>query len=144
MKRWRAAQLRRRDQRGVLSVELVLLTPVLMGAILTIIGAFRYVEARDQVSSVANIAGRAASLSDNQGDAVAEGQRAARQALGERGESCAVLRVDVAAGGFKPGGNIRVTVTCVADLSDVVGFGLPGSRTFTSTAVVPIESHRVL
>ena len=50
--------------------------------------------------------------------------------------------VDIDAGDFNAGGTVRATVACTADLSDLVGIGLPGSKTFTFTAVVPLEEHR--
>ena len=60
----------------------------------------------------------------------------------ERGQACTDLKVDIDAGDFNPGGNVRATVTCTADLSDLAGIGLPGSKTFRFTAVVPLEQHR--
>lgn len=134
---------RRADERGSMSVELVFLTPVLVGCVLAMVGGFRMVEAKDQVSSTAHIAARAASLANDPASAATEGRRAARDALADRGQSCAELNVSVA-GTVTPGGAIRVRVTCRADLSDVVGFGLPGSKTFSDEATVPIDSHRVV
>jgi Flp pilus assembly protein TadG len=135
---------RRREENGFMAVELVMLTPLLLGAIMIIIGASRYVDARDQVSAAAFAAGRAASLTSNADEAYQRGRAAAAGALAERGPSCATLRVGVNTANFTPGGSVRVTVTCVADLSDVVGFGLPGHKAFTITAVVPIDVHRVM
>ena len=134
----------RRDARGFMAVELVMMTPLLLAAIMTIVGASRYVEARDQVSAAAYTAGRAASLTSDTADAHHQGQAAAAAALADRGRSCATLRVRLDTAGFTPGGTVRVTVTCIADLSDVVGFGIPGHHRFTTTAVVPIDAHRVM
>ncbi len=127
-----------------MSIEMVLLIPALVACILAVAAGARYVDARAQTSSAAFVAARAASLTQNQEAAVAAGREAASRSLAERGQACARLTVRIDAGEFHPGGQLRATVTCVADLSDLTGFGLPGHKSFTSTAVVPIEEHRVL
>lgn len=135
---------RRRDESGSLSVEMVILTPVLVGCILTIAGGARLVEAEFQVSHAASVAARAASLESAVDSAVDAGTSAAARSLADRGQACTSLDVRIDASQFQPGGQLRATVTCHADLSDLVGFGLPGAKSVTATAVVPIESHRVL
>ncbi len=127
-----------------MSIEMVVLTPILVGCILTIAGGSRFVEASDQVEAAAAIAARAASLETNADGAVAAGRAAAQRALTDRGRSCAELNVMIDPGAFDAGGAVHATVTCRADLSDLAGFGLPGGRTFTASAVVPIDRHRVL
>ena len=62
--------------------------------------------------------------------------------MAERGHACAHMKVNIDAGHFAPGGSVRATVSCTSDLSDLVGFGLPGSTTFRFTAVAPLEKHR--
>jgi Flp pilus assembly protein TadG len=135
---------RRRNQRGTMSLEMVVLTPVLVGCILTIAAGARFVEAADQVDAAAAVAARAASLEANAAAASAAGESAAYRALTDRGRSCVRLDVGVDSDAFEAGGVVRATVTCHADLSDLAGFGLPGSRSFTATYVVPLEAHRVI
>ena len=132
----------RRNERGSMAIEAVLLTPVLVAAIIMIATGSRYVDARSQANHAAYAAARAASLTTNQEAAVQAGRKAAEHSMAERGRACAGLRVDIDAGDFNPGGTVRATVACTADLSDLVGIGLPGSKTFTFTAVVPLEQHR--
>jgi len=127
-----------------MSVETVVLTPVLVGCILTIAGGARFIEASDQVRAAAAIAARAASLETTADAAVAAGRTAAQRSLADRGRSCVDLDVVVDPGAFTAGGAVWATVTCRADLSDLAGFGLPGSKTFTASAVVPLDQHRVL
>lgn len=133
-----------RNENGALSLEMVLLTPVVVGCILTIAGGARYVESASQVGAASAIAARAASLESGPEAAAAAGRTAARQALTDRGAACVDLEVDVDVSRFRSGGAVTATVTCRADLSDVVGFGLPGSKTFTDSAVAPLDRHRVL
>lgn len=135
---------RSRDHRGSTSLEVVVLTPVLVACILVTAAGARYIDARGQTSAASYAAARAASLTSNQQAAVAAGRSAAVNSLGDRGQACTELVVTIDASDFAPGGDLRATVTCVANMSDLAGFGLPGSKTFTSTAVVPIEAHRVL
>ena len=132
------------DERGSMSIELVLLTPLLVACILIIAAGARYVDARGQTVSAAFAAARAASLATDRQAAVAAGRTAAERSMVERGHACSRLNVRIDAAEFKPGGRLRATVTCIADLSDLSGFGLPGHRSFTAAAIVPIEKHRVL
>ena len=104
----------------------------------------RYVDARGQTISAAFAAASAASLTTDRQAAVAAGRTAAARSLAERGQACATLTVRIDAGGVPAGRPIRATITCVADLSDLTGLGLPGHKSFTATAIVPIEQHRVL
>jgi Flp pilus assembly protein TadG len=133
-----------RVQTGSISIELMIVTPMLVAMIFTIVGASRYVDARDDVSVAAFAAARAASLQPDPAGAAVAGQRAARQTLSSRGKACQILTVIVDTTGFRPGGQIDARVTCTANLSDVTGFGLPGSYTVTQTAVVPIDQTRVI
>lgn len=132
----------KRDDRGAMAIEVVILTPALVVAIMLIATGARYVDARGQTNHAAYAAARAASLTTNQEAAVQAGTKAAEDSMVERGLACAHLNVGIDAGQFTPGGSVRATVTCTADLSDLVGFGLPGSKTFSFTAVVPLEEHR--
>lgn len=136
--------MKRRGERGSMSIEMVVLTPVLVGCIMVIAGGTRFVEASDQVEAAAAIAARAASLETNADAAVAAGRVAAQRALADRGASCVDLDVVLDVSGFRAGGAVRGTVTCRADLSDLAGFGLPGSKNFSASAVVPLDQHRVL
>ena len=134
----------RRDETGSMSLEMVLLVPILVGAILVIAGGARLVDARGHVGTAAAAAARAASLESDAGAAASAGKHAGSLAMSDGGPGCADLAVHLDTHAFRPGGYVRATVTCVADLSDLAGFGLPGSKTFTATSVVPIETHRVL
>lgn len=131
------------NERGAMAIEVVILTPALVAAIMVIAAGARYVDAQGQVNSAAYAAARAASLTTNQEAAVQAGTKAAERSMSQRGLACASLTVSIDAADFNPGGDIRAKIKCVADLSDVVGVGgIPGSKAFTFTAVVPLEEHR--
>jgi len=125
-----------------MSVELVLLTPALVACILLIAAGARYVTARGETTDAAYAAARAGSLATDPQSAQVAAQAAASRSLAMRGRSCTSLSVHVDASDFGPGGQVRTTVSCTADLSDLTGLGLPGHRVFTATAVVPLEQHR--
>ena len=133
-----------RDERGSTAVELVLMASVLVGFIITVVGAGRFVDGRSQVNDAAYAAARAASLAPTLDAARQAGQQAAQGSLADRGKACTSLTVSFDGTDFRAGGHIKAEVTCHADLRDVVGFGLPGTKSFTGTAVVPIEQYRNL
>ena len=136
--------MKRRNERGAMSIEIVLLVPVLIAAIMIIAGGARYIDARGQTNNAAFAAARAASLTTNQEAAVAAGRAAAQRSMADRGHACAELKVELDAHDFVPGGSVQATVTCITDLTDLAGFGLPGHKTFKATATVPLEVHRDL
>lgn len=133
---------RHRSERGVTAIEFVIVTPVLIAALLLMVGAARMAHARQQVESLAGDAARAASLERNTSASVARGQDVARRSAGELGLSCLVLNVDVDISSYEPGGVVTAHITCHTRLSDLGLVGFPGSKTFTANASVPIENYR--
>ena len=137
--------VRRRDESGVMAIELVLLAPVLvlLCGIIVMAGEFR--SAANDVSNAAYAAARAASYTSDPTSAQTAGEAAAVDSMANRGDACAQMTASINTSNFTPGGDIRVTVTCVASLAQITGFGIiPGHKTFTATAVVPIDTHRVM
>ena len=120
----------------------MLIAPVLMVILLFVVGLGRMAQARQQIESVAADSARAASLERNTGASAAVARAAAQRALGEAGVSCTSLSVAADLSGYQPGGQVRVTVSCTARLGDVALAGFPGSRTFSATSTVPIETYR--
>ena len=133
---------RRPGERGSTALELTLLAPVLLAVLMLVVGLGRMAHARQQVESIAADAARAASLARNPDASRDEARTAAELSRDNADLSCMPLDVQVNTGDYRPGGTIRVVVTCVADLSDVAVSGLPGHRTFTATAVAPLENFR--
>lgn len=136
------SQRRPRDSRGTAAVELVLIAPVLMLILLFVVGLGRMAHTRQQVESVAADAARTASLERNTDASAAAARTAAQASLGQAGVTCANLAVAVNLSGYQPGGQITVNVSCTAALTDVAMAGLPGTRTFTASSTVPIETYR--
>lgn len=131
-----------RNERGTAAIELVLITPVLLVILLFVVGLGRMAHARQQVESVAADAARAASLERNTALSADAARTAAEASLDAGGVSCTGLQVDVDISDYQPGGQVRVEVSCTAQLGDVALSGLPGSRLFTASSTVPIETFR--
>ena len=131
-----------RCQRGSTALELTLLAPVLLVVLMLVVGLGRMAHARQQVESIAADAARAASLARDPADSAHQARAAAELSRDAADLSCTSLDTHVDTGDYRPGGTVRVTVTCTADLADVAISGLPGRRAFTASSVVPIENYR--
>jgi Flp pilus assembly protein TadG len=138
IRRWAAP----RGERGSAALEMVVLAPVLIVILLFVVGLGRMAHADQQVQAGAADAARAASLERNTGASDAAARQAARDSLGQAGVSCTNLDVSVNLGSYEPGGQVSVTLKCTADLSSVAMAGFPGSKVFTATSTVPIETWR--
>lgn len=138
----RAQRHRQCDERGSAPVELTLLAPVLLVMLLFVVGLGRMAHASQQVESVSADAARAASLERNTAASTGVAHAAARSSLDRAGLSCVSMLVDVDVSNYQPGGAVRVTVSCTSRMSDVALAGFPGSRQFSSTSIVPIETWR--
>ncbi len=127
--------------RGSAALELVLLTPLLIGVLLAVVALGRLADARLVVTDAAHQAARAASLARTAGTARADARRTARAALDGASRSCTRPQVTVS-GDLTPGTAATATVSCTADLGDLTGLGLPGSVTVTGSAHSPVDQYR--
>jgi Flp pilus assembly protein TadG len=131
-----------RADEGTTSVELVLVAPVFLAALLLVVGLGRIVEAEGRVQGAARDAARAASVARSAVSAAEAARGAAAVNLADRGVSCTRFEVLVDTTNFRPGGQVRVSVACTADLSGLGLSGLPGSKTLRSEATAPLEQYR--
>ena len=134
--------MKRRSEVGSVSTELAVLTPLLIGFMLLAVYAGRVVQAEADVAHAAQEAARAASL---QGDpeAVEEAaQETAAANVSEGRVACRRLEVTADTDAFGAGGQVSVTVSCEASFADLALLAVPGTRTFTATAVEVIDTYR--
>ena len=124
------------------AIELVLMAPVLMVILLFVVGLGRMAHARQQIESVAADSARAASLERNTSQSAARGEVRRPEVARQAGVSCTEPARQRGLCDYQPGGQVRVTVSCQAQLADVALAGFPGSRVFTATSTVPIETYR--
>ena len=129
-------------QRGAVSTELAVLTPLLIGFMLLVVFAGRVAQAEGDVAHAAHEAARAASLVASPTAAAAAGEETAAANIADGGVGCRHLDVVVDTEEFGAGGQVTVTVTCEASFADVAMLAVPGSRTFTATAVEVIDTYR--
>lgn len=138
----------RRD-RGSVTTEMVLITPLVLVMLQFLVFVGRFVDARGDVVSAARDAARAASLQRNATAAEAIAQETVDATLDREGIRCAD-RPEVAvstsgpngSGGFVSGNFVRVRVECPVRYADLAWIGIPGARSSDHTAVEIIDVHR--
>lgn len=131
-----------RRESGAVTVELVLLAPVVFALLLFTVGLGRIEDADGVVTGAARDAARAASQAASAASAVSAARAAATGDLADG--PCRDVTVSVDTSGFTAGGLVRVRVACTAGLSDLALSGLPGHKTLTATASAPIETYRAV
>lgn len=141
MKRRHEAEPCRSDD-GSITVEMVLLAPLVFAFFCFVIGVGRLDEAHGQVVGAARDAARAASNARTATEAVAAANSAAHADLASTGLTCRQVNVHVATDQFTPGGLVQVTVSCTTDLADVTVSGLPGAKTLSASATAPLDTFR--
>jgi Flp pilus assembly protein TadG len=128
---------------GTMSLELVLLTPLLVAFMMLMVGLGLVVEAQSQVDGAARDAARAASIGRTTADADTAAREAATATLNGRKQRCRggpSTAVDFAE--WRPGGQVTVTVSCDIDLAGLSLIHLAPSKTMTGTATAPIDTLR--
>jgi Flp pilus assembly protein TadG len=132
----------RRNERGSVTAELVLLTPLLILILLFVVALGRLAGARLNVDGAAAQSARAASIARDPATASAVAQQTATAALSSDHVTCAQLTVNTATAQFAPGGSVAVTVTCTVGLSDLTGLRLPASESVSARASSVIDTYR--
>ena len=130
-----------RDDRGTLTVELVLLTPLLFALLAFLVGLGRAADARGRLIGAVRDAARAASIETTPAAAARAAQDTALANLSGAGLECRNPQVATDTSTFRPGGTVRVTIRCALDLSELVVSGLPGRTTLTADATAPLDRY---
>lgn len=141
MTRQRPGEPARRDD-GSITVEMVLLAPLLFAFFCFVIGLGRLDEAHGRLVGAARDAARAASDTRSPADAVTAATSTVQADLTGAGLTCRHTDIHVDTASFAPGGIVTVTVSCTADLADVTVSGLPGAKTLTAAANAPLDRYR--
>ena len=132
-----------RDERGMATVELVLMTPVLFLVLSFLVVAGRLTSVRGDVAAAARDAARAASRAATFEQATQDATRTAEASLGGRDVTCRDLAVELKdPAAFHPGGTVTVRVACDVSLADVAIPGLPGARTIEHRSIEVIDVYR--
>lgn len=128
--------------RGALSTELAVITPVVIGLVLFVVYAGRTVQAEADVAHAAYEAARAVTLTATPQTAETVAAEAAAANIAEGSVACQTLDVAVDTTDFEPGGQVTVTVACSAGFSDLTLLAVPGTRTFNASAVSVVDTYR--
>ncbi len=125
-----------------MTVELVLLTPVLVGLLCLTVAFGRIQNAQADIEAASRVAARAASIERTASTAQVAGERAAASEIHSSGYRCEPLRIDVDTSRFAADALVAATVECTVRLSDVTGMGIPSSRTLTARFSESIDRYR--
>jgi len=137
-----AAVAARRGERGAATVEVAILTPVLLTVIGFVIFVGRIGSLSERVQTASRDGARAASLERTPLAASTASQQATTASLTDHRIACENFTVRTDTTGFQPGGTVTVTVSCTVSLSNITGFGLPGTKTISSTSTEVIDTYR--
>lgn len=130
------------DGKGSASVELVLLTPVLLVLLLLVVALGRLADARAQVDGAARDAARAGSIARGPDSARAGAEAAAAARLSEAGVTCRHLDVQVDVGSLRPGEAVTAAVTCDVDFGDLTLLRVPGSKAVSASFSEVVDVYR--
>jgi Flp pilus assembly protein TadG len=133
---------RRHDQQGSLTVELVVLTPVLFLFAVMVLMFGRVSESKQRVVEAATAGAEAAAVLPTPGSAGFGASVDAAVEVAGGDQSCVHARISTDVSHYFPGGFVTVTVQCQVELSDLSLPGVPGSTTVQASAVAPIDPYR--
>ena len=123
----------RHRQRGAVSVEAVLLLPLVILIVSAATASWRVWQARADVQSASQSAARTAAMAHSSGQAELAGTRC-------RGASLRIA-ADTFSRRVGTRGSVSASVSCTVSLSDL-GLTLPGSIHVNGSARAPVDSHR--
>lgn len=131
-----------RDERGVTTLEVVLLVPVFFACMFLAVAAGRLGQARGDIDAVARDAARAGSIVRSADEAAAAAQATANDVLADRGLTCADLAVAVDTRNYRAGGWVRVDVSCTIPLTELTGVWTPGAKTIQAQGLAVVDTFR--
>ncbi|GAB6901758.1 TadE/TadG family type IV pilus assembly protein [Kineosporia succinea] len=121
-----------------MSVEVVIVTPLLVAFLLLVVAFGRYVAVRGEVEAASRDAVRAASLERDAAAAQGAATRTANASLGGRW-TCSAVGLK---GQFVAGGVIETELSCQVPVSDLGLLGLPGTVTVRASSSSPLDVYR--
>lgn len=141
---WRGAD----RARGSMAVEFVVVAPAFALLLLIVSAGGQWVNVSGQVGGAARDAARAASVGRSAGDAQAQAQLAAQgdlpgQCVASPGGAPSVTVIPMTGGqvaDFTAATAVQVRVSCGVSLAAFRLVGFPSTRTFSDTAVAPLDS----
>jgi hypothetical protein len=126
--------------RGLSTIEVVILAPVMILFILVLVAFGQLVDGRGALDGAARDAARAGSLQRSQSSAMRQAQQAAQQDLVDTCVGGSLQVRQVGNGGFAPRSLFQVEVSCT--IRGLGSLGLNIDKTLTSTAASPLDPYR--
>jgi Flp pilus assembly protein TadG len=133
---------RKDGERGSLTIELVVLTPVIVMFVLVTVAFGRFELAREQVVGAARAGAEAAAVVPSAADAQSAALASAAPVVANQAHTCTQLNVVTDTESFAPGGSVRVEVSCEIDFSDLLVPGFPGHVIVHAAVSAPIDPYR--
>jgi Flp pilus assembly protein TadG len=130
------------DERGSVTTELVIVTPLLLLLLLFVVALGRTAGSRIDINGAASEAARAASIARTPLAAQDDARQTASAALADQHVTCASLDVTTDITQFRPGGTVTVAIRCDVKLGDLTGLRFPATKALTATASAPIDWYR--
>jgi hypothetical protein len=130
------------DDHGSASVELVLMTPVLILLLFLVVAAGRLAVSRNEVDGAARDAAREASTWRSAAAASSHGVAQGLSDLQSGRSSCSNPEVAIDTSQLRPGGEVVADVFCTVRLSDISGLHMGLSRTLHAKAVAVVDTFR--
>jgi Flp pilus assembly protein TadG len=132
---------------GSASVELAVLTPMLLILLVLVIAGGRVVSADNALSHAATAAARSASLARTPAAAHTAAAETGTLVMAEQHLACAGvhLHVDTSGFGVRAGetGTVTVALGCTVSLADLTGVSaLPGTVPLKATFTSPVDPYR--
>jgi Flp pilus assembly protein TadG len=133
-----------RGDLGSLTVELVVIAPILLVVALTMLIFGRVSASRQEVVEASRAGAQTAAVMSNANSAQLRAAVDAAVGISDRGHTCTNPQIVTDTSQFHPGGYVTVTVTCHVELSDIAVPGMPGSTTVQASATAPIDPYRAV
>ncbi|QIZ37900.1 TadE/TadG family type IV pilus assembly protein [Saccharopolyspora sp. ASAGF58] len=135
------------DEEGSASVELAVLTPVVLLVLVLMVAGGRIVTAHTALEHAATAAARAASLARTPTAAHAAAVGTGTRVLGDQHLPCTDIQhtLDTSGFGTRPGqaGVVTIRVRCTVTLSDLTSLpGLPGTVGLDAASSSPVDPYR--
>jgi Flp pilus assembly protein TadG len=125
-----------------LTVELVVLSPVILLFVLLALSLGRYELTHQQVVGVAQAAAEAASVAPDPAEATSAALRVAQPDVADDVHACLHLTVTTDVAGLRGGESVEVVVTCEINYSDLLLPLVPGRAVVQATEWAPIDRYR--
>jgi Flp pilus assembly protein TadG len=127
-----------------MTVELVVLAPLLVLFMLITVSFGRVERARQEVVAAARAGAEAASVMPSAGQAGIVASKAALPSIVDQQFTCHPFEVSTDTSNFRPGGSVAVSVSCSVNLSNLLVPGFPGSVSISASRSAPVDPYRVV